>query len=407
MTDKTEDLVSNEVVTDGASTPEGRESPSINERPKLRDSIRAALKEHTGDAPEKDRERKPASSAERPRDETGRFAPAEKTEKPAKEAGADNAAVEPAKELSNPDANKQVAPQSQTAVDRPAAWGSDKSDLWSKLPPDAQAYIAKREAEVSQGFAKYGEDRKRLQEYESVMTPLRPTLQGLGQSDMDGIRRMIEWQQSLAGPYKVEAFKGLARALGVDLATLVPASPQGQQDPQADPVAQHLQPILHPVISRINEFGQKLTTFEQQQQQERINRASAELAAFAKDKPHFDRVRTRMAQLMTAGVATSLDDAYQQAIWADPDTRAEIQRTEQEKREAEAKAAQEAERQKQAAAEEERKKKEAAAAAKARKASVSPRTSTPGAALGGVPAKRGQSVRESIASALKESSSRL
>lgn len=375
-----------------------RESPSINERPKLRDTLKAAWNEHQQKPADKSPARSAAATA-RERDEAGKFAPKEQSQK--------DGGKEPSPSATNKDSAPQQSAQKtegqpQAVSDRPAAWGNDKANLWSSLPKEAQDFISKREVDVSKGFAEYGEKTKRLQEIDAVMSPLRPMLQRLGQSDAQGIRTMIGWQQALANPNgKIEALKALAKQLGIDLSTLAPAPQGGQQQQQPDPVTQQLQQILAPTVSRLNEYGQKLSVFEQQRQQESAARANAEINAFAKDHPYLDRARAKMAQLMMGGLATALDDAYNQAIWADPEIRAEIQKSEEAKRDAELKAAQEAERVKHEVAEEERRKRDAEAAAKARRASVSPPSSTPGGVSGGSP-KKGQSVRQSLLEAVKE-----
>ena len=373
---------------------------SERERPKLKDVLRAAVKEHS----EKD---KPADepfkgSKESQRNADGTFsASAEKAEsdkEPSQKSK--NSAAEIDGKTADP-AQPQAA-----AFERPSSWATDKANLWSGLPRDAQEYIAKREADISKGFAEYGEKNKRIQEIDSVMAPLRPMLSGLGQSDAQAIRTMIQWQQALSNPSnKVEAFKGLAKQLGLDLSSLVPA-PQGQtQQTEQDPVLQQLHGVLAPTLSRLNEFDQKLSAFDQQRQQESMMRANAEISVFAKDHPYLDRVRVPMAHMMSSGLAQSLDDAYNKAIWADADIRAEIQKSDAEKRESEIKAAHEAELQKQAAAEEEKRKRDAEAATKARRAgTISPPSAVPGATSPGA-GKRQKSVRDSLVAAMKESRS--
>ena len=61
-------------------------------------------------------------------------------------------------------------------------------------------------------------------------------------------------------------------------------------------------------------------------EQRRIDAMEARLAALARARgpdgaprfPHFDAVRPQMAALMDTGAATSFEDAYDRAVWADP-----------------------------------------------------------------------------------------
>jgi hypothetical protein len=57
---------------------------------------------------------------------------------------------------------------------------------------------------------------------------------------------------------------------------------------------------------------------QQQQQQETLN---SEIQSFAKDAVHFEAVREDMAALLQAGRAKDLKDAYDMAVYANPQTR--------------------------------------------------------------------------------------
>src|SRR4051812_9561602 len=79
----------------------------------------------------------------RPRDEQGRFAPAE-TGEPEIEAEAEAGAESDAETV---DDDEQLEEAQPDAVDMPSSWSKEDSELWEALPADAQAKIATREAE--------------------------------------------------------------------------------------------------------------------------------------------------------------------------------------------------------------------------------------------------------------------
>ena len=118
---------------------------------------------------------------------------------------------------------------------------------------------------------------------------------------------------------------------------------------------------------------------------------------WAKDKPHFEKVRVLMSQLIASGAVplkegrVDLDGAYDAAIYANPEVRGTVQ-AEQAKAAAAATAA--------AAAKE--KAAQQAAADKARKTSVSLSPSAPGQPVVGKNKKSGKSVRESLMQAIEE-----
>ena len=147
-------------------------------------------------------------------------------------------------------------------------------------------------------------------------------------SDAEAIERLVGWEQAISANPSA-AIRQLAQQYNVDLSQI--AQPQ---DSQIDP---GLQQTLRPVLDEVGQLRQQLsslTTAQQQAQQEKI---ASELSAFAKEKPHFERVRVRMGQLMQGGVVgpTDLENAYQQAIWSDPELRDQLLREEDEKRKAE------------------------------------------------------------------------
>jgi hypothetical protein len=152
--------------------------------------------------------------------------------------------------------------------------------------------------------------------------------------------------------------------------------PQGAQAQQFDP---------RPLIEYVD---QKLGTFQQHvnsQQQQQVNDV---LAKWPADKPHYERVRRMMGQLIQTGVvplkdgSVDLDGAYEVAVRMDPELHNQIisERVAGDRR-----------------ALSER-------AQKAKRAGVSMAPSSPGAGASAAAAKRpkGRSVRESLYDAIDE-----
>ena len=152
------------------------------------------------------------------------------------------------------------------------------------------------------------------------------------------------WQQLLANPREV--LPELARRMGVDLGQ--PAQPQPQEQQQwVDPA---LQP-LHDKIAALERQLEDRNRREQAAQAAETQRTTAELMKkiddFAKDKPDFKLVRADMGAIMTATGIEDLQELYDRAIWANPQTRAA--RIEAERKAEEAKRAAEAEKARKAA----------------------------------------------------------
>lgn len=393
-------------ASERGSAPEHHESrvydndPGGKDPKSLRSIVRGAFAEHKA----KEREPSPArqaAAAQRPREEqTGKFAPTTQDSKP--KAGVPDARS-PAASTTSPPADGTVpatTPQASAAVPAPAALSKELKAIWDTLPATVQAEFAKREADTQKGVEQL---KARYQPIDDAIAPYRPAIQQFGKTEAQAIKQLFDWHAALGSPNKVNAFKALAAAHGVDLSTLVaPSQAASQQPSQQDPndFSRHLQPVIEPLRGELMGVRSELDRFKQ----ERINN---EIAAFSKDKPHFDKVRVLMGQMLGSGAASSLDDAYTKACRADPEVFEAVQNEVRAKQEADAKAAAAEQQRKAAEAETERKRLEAEQVAKARKAGVGPRNGTPAGAMQIAKAAAGTPVRDSIREAMKERGSRI
>lgn len=350
----------------------------------LRSLIRHAVKEHKEDPIEGGA---PAPRESKPREPAAPAAPATKAD-PISSAPSET--VPPAE------------PQAPASVAAPAALSKDVKAIWDTLPDQVKAEFVKREQDTQKGVEQL---KAKYKPYDDAFSPVRDQLQRLGKTEPEAITQLLNWHAALAGPHKAEAFKELARSHGFDLSTLGPqpgVAPQNPTDPN-----QILRPYLDPINQEVNSLKADL----QRRDNERVQ---GDIANFAKDKPHFDKVRTIMGHLIQAGIAKgsnpkeAFDDAYERACRADPDTFALIQQEQREQQEAEARTAKEAADKKAAEDAERKRKADAEAVEKARRAGVGPRGGSPtagGRVLAGTP--QGQSVRDSLKSAMKGSSAQI
>lgn len=206
-----------------------------------------------------------------------------------------------------------------TAAEPPSAW----KGIWEKLPEEARAIAVKRETEVAKGFDEYRGKVKQYDAIEQVLAPARARFQQQGiANDADALRNIISWEQGLSDPAtRVTAFRDLARQLGVDLSTLAQSSSQAPSQVQDVPEP------LRPVIDQFGNIVQEVNSLKAQLQRGQEEKISSELSAFAKDKPHFEKVRVIMGQLMNAGIVSpgDLEGAYQKATQLHPEVSAQIE----------------------------------------------------------------------------------
>jgi hypothetical protein len=283
----------------------------------------------------------------------------------------------PPAEIPKPEQNAQ--PAGSEPAGPPSAWVK----IWDGLTPEAKAIAVKREAEVAKGFEEYRGKTAQLQEISQVFEPIRQVLQQNGiQSDVQAVKMLAQWEGSFRNPQtRIQAFHNLAKQYGVDLSTLV-------QNPSPAPSSvQDIPEHLRPVIDQFGNIVQEVNGLKQEFQRSREDRISSELSAFAKDKPHFEKVRVIMGQLMNSGIVQpgDLEGAYQKATALHPEVSAAI----------------ESERVAKAAAE--LAKTNAEKATRARQAAISPGQRSPNGAVNVAGAKpKSSSVKETLLSSIAE-----
>jgi hypothetical protein len=331
----------------------------------------------------------------------------------------------------------KVEPPVQEGLKPPPGWSPEARAAFSSLPAAVQQAISKRENEVSDGFKSKSDELKSFQDrakewqaIEEVLAPHQAIFRANGRSNADVIRQLLGWMTVLGNNdpnVRRNGFKQLASSFNVDINQLAPAAPQPAAEAIPPTDATGSQPQngfdLNAVQRLIQEaVNQSVTPIREQisnQSQQTINEHIAQWAA---DKPYYQKVRMMMGGLIQAGQVPilsngkpDLDQAYQMAIYAQPEVRAEILKAEEEKRQAEAN--QKAEEARLAAEKEAAEKKRAEEEAKAlaekdkqeklasaRKASASIRGMSP---VNEAPQRPNQprkrmSVRESIMAAIEE-----
>jgi hypothetical protein len=194
-----------------------------------------------------------------------------------------------ATESATPDAALNVA---ATAAAPPTSWDIAAKAEWDRLPPHVQQAIAKREAEVSSGFSQYRDRTQAAAQIEQMMAPRRQTFQQYGmKSDAEAIERLLLVSDGMSrNPSGTLAF--LAQQFGVAPHQVFP---NVQSGPSQEQVEQYVQ------------------------QRVQMAQAQAEVQRFESKAPeHYGLVKSVMGQLLQSGKASTMADAYKQAIAQHP-----------------------------------------------------------------------------------------
>lgn len=210
---------------------------------------------------------------------------------------------------------EKTEPVTPMAKPAPNTWRKEVADKWSALPPEVQSEVERREADFHKGIEQYKSKAQIADNFEKAIAPYMATIQSLGVAPEQAASALMAADHKLRYGSPAEKsmyFAQLANSYGIDLAQVQPT-----QNQQIDP--------------NVAYFQQKIAALEQQvQQQSQIGKQmedaslNSEVSQFAADPSHrhFESVKADMARLLQAGAAETLKDAYEQAIWINPASRA-------------------------------------------------------------------------------------
>lgn len=246
-----------------------------------------------------DQQEAPAAVAEdkpaRARDEAGRFTAAE---------------------LAQQAADKEAAkPIEQTNVEQPvkkapSSWKKEAAAEFDKLPPHVQDEVLRRETDFHKGIEGFKSHADLGRTIERTLQPYMQTIQQLGVTPDVAISSLLKADAGLrygTPEQKAAHLAGLAQTYGIDIG-------QVAQVPQKDPYTFQLE-------QRLAQLQQQQEQFQQSQQEREREALNSELQAFAATAEHFEVVREDMAALLQAGRAKDYQDAYDKAVYANPQTR--------------------------------------------------------------------------------------
>lgn len=239
----------------------------------------------------------PVVSEGRSRDEAGRFAPKVQ----------DATITAPA----------VAAPVEAPKTSFPSSWKKELSTVWDKAdagqpwtPEEAKMFreeALRREGDFHKGIEGWRSNADKGRAFEQALAPYQETLQKLGVDGVTAVSELMKADHILRNaPESVKAQKifELAQVYGIDL--------RKQFSPDVAKYEQEL-------------FATRQQLQDMRSQQENASKASlnSDIEAFkaAPGHEHFEVVRPHMAALLQGGQAQNLDEAYEQAVYANPQTR--------------------------------------------------------------------------------------
>lgn len=287
---------------EGATAEVEQVESNVSEPKSMDDTIRETLRslKSQGIEPETETPEAPEEAAQRIRDDQGKFK---------------------AKEESPVVQEAQVATEPE--ISPPNTWKKDVAAKWNTLPPEVRAEVARREADFHKGIEQYRGAAQFAQAMDKAIQPYAATLQSLNVTPEVAVKELLSADHRLrySQPQeKLAYFAELAKAYGIDLGQVQHYEPQ-QIDPNVS--------ALQNQVQQLQGWIQQQSMMGQQQEEAKLH---SEISSFASDPKHshFESVRGHMAALLQAGQAKDLADAYEQAVYANPVTRAAILAEQQE-----------------------------------------------------------------------------
>lgn len=198
----------------------------------------------------------------------------------------------------------------------PNTWKKEAKAAWDKLDPNIKAEVTRREADFHRGIEQYRGAAQYAQQMDNAIAPYRATMQKLGITPAGAVAELMSADHKLryGSQYEKQTyFMQLAHNYGVDLGAT--AETQRTTDPN-----------LYTLQMQNQQLQNQIATQQDQVRQQTEASLHSEISTFASDPKniHFEAVRGHMSALLQAGQAQTLQDAYEQAIYANPTTRATV-----------------------------------------------------------------------------------
>tara|TARA_R100001369_G_scaffold29463_2_gene53116 strand:- start:1296 stop:2426 length:1131 start_codon:yes stop_codon:yes gene_type:complete len=230
----------------------------------------------------------------------------------------------------NPDNIEASENSTESKIEAPKNWTEDVKKVFETLPTESQEFMIKRDKEMTSDYTKktqeLAQQRKSIEALDAVLQPARQSIQATGIGEAEYISRLLNADHALRTDPK-NALRQLAQGYGINLSSMNEES-ESWNDP--DPQYAQLMQQNQQIMAELNQFKQQNIQTTVTQTEQTVEQFSQKTGADGKlAHPHFDKVRVKMGNLIDAGEAKGIDDAYVKAVRLDDDLYAEAIKTSQ------------------------------------------------------------------------------
>jgi len=204
----------------------------------------------------------------------------------------------------------------------PDSWRPDMKGKWNKIPQDIREEITRREEATAVGVQKLQQYYEPMEEIYKSILPFEAYFEHIKEDPRAYLSSMIQVEQTmrLGNPaQKMTMVISLAEQYGVPIRNILNSAMDGKLDEMLMQAHQH-HGTPTPIPPQVQ---QELTQLQQWKDSIEEQAADNELIQFAADPAHqyLDYVRDDMADLIEYGYAQTYQDAYDLAIWRNPQLR--------------------------------------------------------------------------------------
>ena len=207
----------------------------------------------------------------------------------------------------------------------PNHWPKDFAAKFEALDAPAQHLFMQRYKDLEGDYTKktqaVAQYRKRQEAFDEIMQPHKSDFERAGMDEVGAVRQLLAAHDYLRKDPQ-NAIAWLANQYGVDIGAI--GNDPAFEDEFADPQVKQLQQQVAQLTGFIQNQQTQQQSHVQQSTQSLIDQFAAETDANGNPKhPHFERVRGVMGSLISSENAKDLNSAYEMAVYADPELRAE------------------------------------------------------------------------------------
>jgi hypothetical protein len=242
------------------------------------------------------------------------------------EEDADTPEEEPVSEQASEEDQEEVS-----ATSAPEHWSKEDREMFGKLDEEAQEFLLRRHKQMEGDYTRktqeHAEAVKVGRLVEEGMDPaVKADLRRIGVDNETYIRQMMQWHHmSMQDPAGFA--RNIVQQLRLDPAQVFGLKPGEEQE----------QEPLDPTSQRIAAVEQHLNQEQQQRYQRTVQETQNRVQAFAEEKdeqgnllrPHFEQVRKVMAQFVRVDPNMPLQEAYEAAVFRDPELRTTLMQAQQ------------------------------------------------------------------------------